>query len=201
MTESLEIITTLSHEFGTADYVQAGGGNTSCKDGEFLWVKPSGTTLAGMTSGGFVKMNRAKLRELYSVPAPSEAKEREALVSRMMAEAVDRGAEHKRPSVEAPLHESLSARFVVHTHPAWMNGLTCAVAGKEAAARRFPEALWVPYTDPGYTLCMATRAMIREYAAAHGREPSVLILENHGVFVCGETAEEIRARMAALRSG
>jgi len=198
MMEILETITGLSHEFGTADYVQAGGGNTSCKDEAFLWVKPSGTTLAGMTAAAFVKMDRAKLRELYLVPTPTEAKAREALVSQMMAAAVEYGTS-ARASVEAPLHESLSARFVVHTHPAWMNGLTCAMAGKEAAGRLFPEALWIPYTDPGYTLCMVARKMIQEYKAAHGREPTVLILENHGVFVCGETAEEVRERMAVLR--
>ena len=42
----LEIITALSHEFGTPDFVIGGGGNTSFKNAETLWVKPSGTTLA-----------------------------------------------------------------------------------------------------------------------------------------------------------
>ena len=38
----------------TPDYVRGGGGNTSCKDAATLWVKPSGTTLAGMTPDTFV---------------------------------------------------------------------------------------------------------------------------------------------------
>lgn len=47
----LQTITALSHEFGTADYVKGGGGNTSCKDETTLWVKPSGTTLGGPRCG------------------------------------------------------------------------------------------------------------------------------------------------------
>ena len=44
----LKTIVELSHEFGTPDYVKGGGGNTSFKDETTLWVKPSGTTLAGL---------------------------------------------------------------------------------------------------------------------------------------------------------
>jgi rhamnose utilization protein RhaD (predicted bifunctional aldolase and dehydrogenase) len=67
------------------------------------------------------------------------------------------------------------------------------VGGRAAAARLFPDALWVPYTDPGYTLCMAVRTAVRAYQAEHGREPALIFLESHGVFVSGDTAEDIRA--------
>lgn len=46
--DSLKTITELSHEFGSDDFVKGGGGNTSCKTTETLWVKPSGTTLGGL---------------------------------------------------------------------------------------------------------------------------------------------------------
>ena len=61
---SLATIVELSHEFGTADYVRGGGGNTSVKDERTLWVKPSGTTLAGLTPDTFVAMSRAGINEL-----------------------------------------------------------------------------------------------------------------------------------------
>jgi len=188
----LKTITDLSHEFGTTDYVQAGGGNTSCKNATTLWVKPSGTTLCGLTEGAFIAMDRAKLDRLYAVEAPSAPSAREELVKDMMADAV-LPATPGRASVEAPLHNALSAVFVVHTHPAAVNGLTCALGGKAAAARLFPDALWVPYVDPGYTLCMVVRKAVQDYKAAHGAEPELLFLENHGVFVCADTPEGIRA--------
>jgi len=193
----LRTITELSHAFGTTDYVLAGGGNTSCKTAETLWIKPSGTTLGGLTMESFVAMNRALLGRLYEAETPKDPAAREELVKDMMAAAV-RQDTPGRASVEAPLHDSLSARYVVHTHPASVNGLTCALGGKAAAARLFPDALWVPYIDPGYTLCMAVRKAVQAYKAEKGVEPSLLLLENHGVFVCGETDAEIRATYARV---
>jgi rhamnose utilization protein RhaD (predicted bifunctional aldolase and dehydrogenase) len=187
----LEIIVELSHEFGTEDYVKGGGGNTSVKDETTLWVKPSGTTLGGLTVDTFVAMNRAKINELYEVETPKEAAAREELVKNMMAESVENDA--GRPSVEAPLHNVFEAKYVVHTHPALVNGLTCAKEGKAACERLFPDALWVEYIDPGYTLCMEVRERIEAYKGEKGCEPALLFLQNHGVFIAADTAEDIRA--------
>ncbi len=187
----LKTIVELSHEFGTTDYVKGGGGNTSVKNGTTLWVKPSGTTLAGMEEKTFVQMDRAKINELYAVETPSEPAAREELVKNLMAGAVENEA--GRPSVEAPLHNVFDARFVVHTHPALVNGLTCATGGEAACKRLWPDALWVEYIDPGYTLCMEVRKRIEAYKAAIGNQPALLVLQNHGIFVSADTPEEIRA--------
>ncbi len=186
-TELLKQITALSHEFGTADYVKGGGGNTSCKNKTTLWVKPSGTTLAAMTPDRFVAMRRPKILELYAAVPPAEPTAREALVKDLMAGAVDAGSSG-RPSVEAPLHDSFDATYVVHTHPALVNGMTCAVNGEQACRQLFPNALWIPYTDPGYTLCMRVRQ------ALAGSPTRLVFLQNHGVFVAAETPAEIRAQ-------
>jgi len=190
----LKTIVELSHEFGSEDYVKGGGGNTSVKNETALWVKPSGTTLGGLAEETFVQMNRAKINELYEVEPPTIAAEREELVKNLMAEAVENDA--GRPSVEAPLHNVFEAKFVVHTHPALVNGLTCAKGGKEACERLFPDALWVEYIDPGYTLCMEVRERIKQYKAVNGKEPTLLVLQNHGIFISGDTPDEIRALYA-----
>jgi len=190
--ERLTTITELSHEFGTPDYVKGGGGNTSAKSADTLWVKPSGTTLSGLSPEGFVAMDRSKLSELYRLDVPEDSTAREALVKDAMAAAVKPGQD-ARPSVEAPLHDTLSGTFVVHTHPALVNGMTCAKEGGEACERLFPDALWVPYTDPGFTLCRDVRERVRSYSERHGHEPSLVVLENHGIFVPADTAEEICA--------
>ncbi len=201
-TDLLHTITELSHEFGTTDYVRGGGGNTSCKTADTLWVKPSGTTLAGLQPATFVAMDRAALDKLFSLAIPAEATAREAQVKNVMAAAVTAG-QTARPSVEAPLHHVLHGTFVVHVHPALVNGLTCARHGAQACAEMFPDALWIPYIDPGYTLCMDVRRRVLEYTATHGQPPSLLLLENHGIFVTADTADGIRAIyrrvMVALR--
>ena len=192
VTNLLQTITQLSHAFGTADYVKGGGGNTSCKTADTLWVKPSGTTLAGLQPETFVAMDRAALGKLYALAVPADSAAREAQVKEVMAAAVKPG-QTARPSVEAPLHDVLHGTFVVHTHPALVNGLTCSQHGEQACEELFPDALWIPYIDPGYTLCMDVRRRVQIYTKQHGHPPSLLILQNHGIFVTADTVEEICA--------
>ena len=187
----LQTITELSHEFGISDYVRGGGGNTSCKDEHTLWVKPSGTTLSGLTPETFVALDRTKLSELYAIKPPTDSAARESLVKEKMEQSVLPGT-FGRASVEAPLHDSLSARYVVHTHPYLVNGMTCSANGKTVCKELFPEALWLDYIDPGYTLCMKVRDAIGNYNARHGCEPSLIFLKNHGVFVAADTPGGIR---------
>lgn len=190
--EILATITELSHEFGTDRYVRGGGGNTSCKNETTLWVKPSGTTLGALTPERFVALDRAALARLYDLETPEDPAERESLVKDMMAQALLPGVTG-RASVEAPLHESLAARFVVHTHPYIVNGMTCSKDGKAVCARLFPSALWLDYIDPGYTLCRVVRGEIQNYRTRNGHEPELIFLKNHGVFVAADTAEKIRS--------
>ena len=54
---SLEVITGWSNRYGADPaYVLAGGGNTSYKDDKFLYVKPSGVSLAAIKEEDFVKI-------------------------------------------------------------------------------------------------------------------------------------------------
>ncbi|MCF7837391.1 MAG: class II aldolase/adducin family protein [Candidatus Marinimicrobia bacterium] len=197
--EMLEQIAALSHEFGGPEYVLGGGGNTSCKDAEFLWVKPSGTILSQLRPADFTALARAGIERLFTLAPPAEAAARESWVQEVMQAALAPGAAG-RPSVEAPLHHALAARYVVHTHPAWINGLTCARDSATAAARLFPAALYVPYTDPGYTLSVAVRAALEAYRKRHGHEPRVVLLENHGVFIAADQPDDIRAAYAEIRA-
>jgi len=87
---------------------------------------------------------------------------------------------------------------VVHTHPALVNGMTCAKDGKAACERLFPNALWMDYIDAGYTLCMTARDMLKQFKEDHSREPDVIFLKNHGVFVAGNSSEDIRAHYAHI---
>lgn len=187
----LDEIVELSHEFGSPEYLKGGGGNTSAKDDDTLWIKPSGTRLADVRPESFVAMSRAKLAELYKLTSPAEAYAREALVKDLMMTAV-RPESSGRPSVEAPLHNSLSATYVVHTHPPLINGMTCANDGAEVCRTLFPNALWIDYTAPGYTLSMCVREEIRTHAVRHGSEPDTIFLANHGVIVAGNMPESIR---------
>ena len=194
--DDLKTIVELSHEFGTPNYVKGGGGNTSVKNETTLWVKPSGTTLSGLTEDTFVTLNRKKVNELFEVETPTESAAREELVKNFMAGAVENDA--GRPSVEAPLHNIINTKFVVHTHPFLINGLTCAKNGEGVARQLFPDALWVEYIDAGYTLSVELKGRIEQYTAEHGKGPKVILLKNHGIFVAADTADEIRSLYAEV---
>ena len=190
---SLQIITELSQKYGSdSEYVLAGEGNTSYKDDEFLYVKPSGIFLKDIQEKDFVKIDREKIKEVFEFESPADAAEREDAVKRIMAYAVVPGSKG-RPSVEAPLHDAISYKYVVHLHPAKVNGMTCGKNGKEACAEMFPEALWVDYIDPGYTLAVCVKDEIAKFAEKNNCCPKVIFLKNHGVFVGADSEEEINS--------
>ncbi len=188
----LDSIVALSHEFGTSDYVQGGGGNASVKNETSLWIKPSGTTLGDMRVDQLLEVDRSRLMPLYTMTPPDEPEAREALITRMLAESRADQDVAMRPSVETPLHDSLEATFVVHTHPQLVGGMVCAVESREVSGRLFPDYLYVPSLDPGYTLSMQVREDVADYRSRHGRDPAAIVMENHGVLVAGNTADEVR---------
>jgi NAD(P)-dependent dehydrogenase (short-subunit alcohol dehydrogenase family) len=88
----------------------------------------------------------------------------------------------------------LEWRFVVHTHPCAVNALTCSVRAEKTARELFGnEALWVPYTDPGYKLAKLMEEKLAAYRAAHRGEPRIVLMQNHGLVVGADTAAEIHA--------
>lgn len=196
----LKTITELSRSYGAdSRFVLAGGGNTSYKDEQFLYVKPSGVRLADISEADFVKMDRADIRKCFELRDFASQDEREAIVKKMMAFAVCPGSSG-RPSVEAPLHEILPGKFVVHLHPALVNGMTCGKNGREKCAELFPESLWVDYIDPGFVLAKTVFDANNRYKEQHGKAASVIFLQNHGVFVGGDSEAEIRAAYDSIMS-
>ncbi len=186
----LEKLAYLSRCFGVDAHVKGGGGNSSVKNDKTVWVKPSGCTMLSMEADKFVALNREKLLRLDSISINDEVDRREELARNLVADAIEHGSTG-RPSVEAPLHNLFSATYVIHTHPPLVNGMTCAVDGKKVCTRLFPEAMWMDYVDPGITLYHEIREKFTEYKADYGKEPQVIILKNHGIFVAGDTSGQI----------
>ena len=62
--EIIELIE-ISKYYGTnKDFVIAGGGNTSFKNDETIWIKASGQSLALLNEDGLVALNRQKLQTI-----------------------------------------------------------------------------------------------------------------------------------------
>jgi rhamnose utilization protein RhaD (predicted bifunctional aldolase and dehydrogenase)/NAD(P)-dependent dehydrogenase (short-subunit alcohol dehydrogenase family) len=199
MTE-LEQLVEVSRRYGAdSRFVIAGGGNTSYKDNERLWVKASGHALATIGEDGFAVLDRALLNKMGEKVYSTDAAEREEQVKNDLADACI--TKDRRPSVETSLHNAMSARFIVHLHPTAVNGVMCSNNAEKACAKLFgADALYIPYTDPGYTLFKKVYDEICAFKAAKGHEPKVIMLQNHGVFVGADTVAEIDAIYADMLS-
>jgi len=139
-------------------------------------------------------MDRAALLQMLEKEYPARDDAREAAVLADMLAAKLPGQEQKRPSVESILHALFPYRYVLHLHPALVNGLTCSINGEAACGALLGgEAVWIPLAKLGYGLAVSCRKILEEQRSKTGECPHVLLLQNHGIFVSADTVEEIDA--------
>jgi NAD(P)-dependent dehydrogenase (short-subunit alcohol dehydrogenase family)/rhamnose utilization protein RhaD (predicted bifunctional aldolase and dehydrogenase) len=195
MTKEIKDLIEVSRFYGrNKEYVIAGGGNTSYKDDRYLYIKASGISLASIGESGFCVLDREKLNEISKLQFSSDPVQREDEVKNALLSARKDPASGLRPSVETSLHNLFSYRYVVHTHSTLVNGLMCSNEAAQRCRSLFgEEALYVPYSDPGYTLYTLIAAEISKYNVKFNRDPQIILIQNHGVFVAADSTEEINS--------
>ena len=178
--------------------VQGGGGNTSVKtaDGEYMYIKASGTALKDMNEKE--GWRRIRLDAVLSVIRDKQLAKLDAgtrepeVVDRLLLSCDDDVKTGARPSVESHLHAFLD-KCVIHLHPIVVGAYVNAKNGKAELEKLFAREsfppLWVPYTDPGFTLATKIANLVDDYQKQYGKKPAVMILEKHGLFVTAGTAE------------
>jgi len=128
-----ELIEISKYYGSNKDYVIAGGGNTSFKDNETIWIKASGSALSDLNEDGLVALNREKLHIISSAEYSDEPVIREVQVKEDLLRSITDKGKNKRPSVETSLHELIQYKFVVHIHPNLINGILCSRNAKSLA--------------------------------------------------------------------
>jgi len=192
-----ELIQISNETGGNPTLVQGGGGNTSVKtaDGNYMYIKASGTALKDMNQKqGWRRMRlEPVLAILKDKSLPKlDASTREPRVVNMLLDACDDNIKTiARPSVEAHLHACLNT-CVIHLHPSAAGAYVNSKNGKTKLARLFKDEtlppLWVPYTDPGFMLAKKIARLVNSYQVRIGKKPSILFLEKHGLFITSKTA-------------
>ncbi len=201
MASALTSLVEYSNRYGSdPGMVLAGGGNTSMKTDQTLYVKGSGTSLATITEDGFVVMSRRGLGEIWKKKYPKEQAEREAAVLADMMAARRPGEENKRPSVETLLHDLFPQKFILHVHPSRVNALTCSVEGEKGVKRLFPDAVWVDECEPGYILASRCRDKLAAYKELTGNNANLVFLQNHGVFFAANSPAGLDELVARVMS-
>lgn len=191
MSKSIDELIEISHYAAKEiAYIQGGGGNTSVKVTDTqMAVKASGCKLSDMAElEGYVVVDYKKIRDHFYV-ADSQAEDFEASSSKALQESMIEveGLRVLRPSVEAGFH-SLLKKHVIHTHSVYSNILCCSEEGQEIAKKLFTDSsyLWLPYVNPGAVLTSVIAMAIQD----HGSIPEIIFMENHGVIVTADGADE-----------
>jgi NAD(P)-dependent dehydrogenase (short-subunit alcohol dehydrogenase family)/rhamnose utilization protein RhaD (predicted bifunctional aldolase and dehydrogenase) len=175
------------------DFVIAGGGNTSYKDENHLYIKASGHSLATIGENGFAQLDRKGLQLIAGKTYSEDVMERENQIKNDLLNARVHPEKGQRPSVETSLHDLIAFRFVVHTHSTKVNGLMCSTNAERLTTVLFGDTVvYVPYVDPGYILFKEVENRINAYRSRTGKEPKIILLQNHGIFVAADTTDEIR---------
>ncbi len=193
----LELIR-ISNETGVdPTLVQGGGGNTSVKtaDGKYMYIKASGTALKNMNAKqGWRRLRldlaRSVVKDESLAKMPPQTREPE-VVNRLLLACDDNVKTEARPSVEAHLHAWLD-KCVIHLHPSAAGAYHNAKNGRAKLQELFkdenPPLLWVPYTDPGFLLAKRIARLVERYKGQFGKDPAILFLEKHGLFVTAPSA-------------
>ncbi len=164
--------------------VQAGGGNTSLKAESGLWIKASGTRLSDAMEGDiFLLLPWDQLNNWL-------AGDQEVLTG------LTPGGKSVRASVETAMHIAMSHRFVAHTHSVrGISWIVCPDRDGELS-ERLSGLRWakLPYVHPGRDLAAAIRD------ALQGKEVDLLLIENHGLVIGNDDAQQLLKYIAEVES-
>ena len=151
-----------------------GGGNTSLKLGDYLYVKGSGWDLATIEKEGFPAVDLSVLKKMATLPKLSDSD----MVSGQKEAMKDKT--YPNPSVEAILHAIIPFNYVDHTHADAVVTISNTIHGKELLQKIYgPNMLIIDYVMPGFILAQTIYEKTKgiDWGSLDG-----IILVNHGIF-------------------
>jgi len=180
--DALELRVYTSRLLGNDDsLVLHGGGNTSVKINDILYVKGSGWDLGNIEKEGFSPVKTIKLINLLEYDRLSDSD----MVKYQQEALVDKTAPN--PSIEAILHALIPYKFVDHTHADVMVNISNSNRGEELISDIYRDYLIIPYVMPGFLLSKMVYNMTDgiDWESIKG-----IILHNHGIFTFADSAKE-----------
>ncbi|MDX1295266.1 MAG: class II aldolase/adducin family protein, partial [Sulfurimonadaceae bacterium] len=169
------------------DLVLHGGGNTSVKIGDTLYVKGSGWDLATIEEPGFSPVD---LDVLIAMAERDELSDSQ-MVKEQRAALRDQSAPN--PSIEAILHAIIPFDYVDHTHADAVVTISNTPDGKERIQEVYGDnMLIVDYVMPGFILAKHIYDLTRntDWNTLEG-----IILLNHGIFTFDNDAKKSYDKM------
>lgn len=148
-----------------AHLVVGAGGNISARDGEVIWMKPSGFAMDDMTAGDLCGMDLASGRQVEGPHMPTSEVNMHLGIYRV------------RPDVNA----------VFHTHSPWLCGVVSSGVEMKPMFAEFVNDLGRRTTVPYIT---ATTQALADAVAEAAKGHETIFMVNHGVTCLGTTMRQ-----------
>jgi len=164
------------------DLVQAGGGNTSVKIDDIMYIKSSGINLTEMEMNkNYVGLNYNNILNNLTNINDKDKRKREKNCGDIVNDSII-FLRNYRPSIETSIH-SILKRYVVHFHPIQF----CGICGQKNLGSILNELFdcycLVDYYTPGIDLALGIKQVY------NGEE--VIFLKNHGVIFTVDNYERL----------
>jgi len=149
------------------DLVQAGGGNTSFKLNNIMYIKESGIHLTTIDeTNGYVMIDNRLLKNDIENNNTKDVLKYNLFGNK------------KRGSIETFMHSILN-KYTVHIHPIQTNRILVSNQAKEICNKLYPNALVIDYLTPGIKVC-------NEIKKKYNGE-SLIFLINHGIIITSDS--------------
>lgn len=169
-----------------------GGGNTSVKIDDKLYVKGSGWNLDTIEEPGFPGVDLPTLIEMAKLDHLSDTD----MVSQQREALEDKSSPN--PSIEAILHAIIPFKFVDHTHADAVVTISNTPDGEKRLKELYgANMLFIDYVMPGFVLAKEIYEKTKDidWSSLDG-----IILLNHGVFSFDDDAKSAYEKMIAIVS-
>jgi FMN phosphatase YigB (HAD superfamily) len=144
------------------DLVQAGGGNTSVKINDLMFIKASGYNLTNIDEiNGYTVINNKLLLEDINANKTKDVIEYNFIGN-------------KRGSIETFMH-SILKKYTVHLHPIQINRILVSKKAIEIINEVYPNSLIIEYLTPGIKVCNKIKEKYNN--------ENIIFLLNHGIII------------------
>jgi FMN phosphatase YigB (HAD superfamily)/rhamnose utilization protein RhaD (predicted bifunctional aldolase and dehydrogenase) len=152
------------------DLVQAGGGNSSVKFGDYMFIKASGVNMSNVNiNNGYVVIDNKKILNDINSNIIKEVTEYNLFGQ-------------KRASIETFMH-SILKKYTLHIHPIQINRILITTEAKNIIKEIFPDSLIIDYFTPGIKICNKIRKVYNN--------ENLIFLINHGIIITSDTYEDL----------
>ena len=153
------------------DLVQAGGGNTSVKVDDLMFIKASGYNLTNIDEkNGYVVINNKLVIEDIKKNDVSNNITKYNYIGK------------KRASIETFMH-SIVKKYTIHLHPIQINKILISKNVKEIVNQIYPSGLIIEYLTPGIKVCNEINKCYDNH--------NVIFLLNHGIIITSDDIKQI----------